>query len=94
MGLAIAERQVRWWLDNGAYPIFFVWESGIEGALRQLLAAAGGQRSFGEDLVDRLTEQVARNLGGVKIWSAMKRSAELASAPDGGAWYVAQRLRQ
>lgn len=40
-----------------------------------------------------MLERLARRLGGDKIWAAMKRSAELASARDGGARYVAQRLR-
>jgi hypothetical protein len=37
-------------------------------------------------------EGQARTLGGGKIWSAMKPSAELAAASDGGATYVAEKL--
>jgi hypothetical protein len=55
-------------------------------------------RAAARDLWDHTTdpavEATARLLGGDKIWLAMKRSAELASAPDGGATYVARRLEK
>jgi hypothetical protein len=38
-------------------------------------------------------QTVARSIGGVKIWSGMKVSAERSTGdPDGGALYVAQKL--
>ena len=27
-GLAIAQRQLNWWLNNGVFPITLVWETG------------------------------------------------------------------
>ena len=90
-GLWIAHQQMRWWKANGVYPIFFVWETGFLDALRQIL---GGSRAAARgDVADLVIAKLARKLGGAKIWSAMKRSAELAVAPDGAARYVAQKLR-
>jgi hypothetical protein len=98
-GLWIAHQQVRWWNANGVYPIFFVWETGLGDALKQILAGARHlvarevSRDVADFTTDPLVEQTARILGGGKVWSAMKRSAELAAGNDGGARYVAQRLR-
>ena len=32
-----ANEQVTWWLENGAYPIHFVWETGLMETLGQLI---------------------------------------------------------
>jgi hypothetical protein len=97
-GLRIARLQVSWWMRNGVYPIHFVWETGFGDALKQILAGArrAAPRGMARDIWDHTTDlavaAVARTLGGSKIWSAMKRSAELAADSDGGATYVAARL--
>ena len=98
-GLRIAGLQVDWWKRNNIYPIHFVWETGFADALKQILS---GTRALGRELPrdladwtgDPAIELSARLLGGAKIWSAMKRSAELASGADGGAAYVAGRLAE
>jgi len=36
-GLSIAGLQIPWWLDNGAYPLHFVWETGFVETFKQLL---------------------------------------------------------
>jgi hypothetical protein len=93
-GLRIAHQQAQWWRENGVFPIFFAWEAGLFDALRQLLPSwAPGARGFIEDIQNEAVERAARLLGGDKLWSAMKRSAELASRPEGGALLVAERLR-
>jgi hypothetical protein len=91
-GLRIAHRQLQWWLSNGVYPVFFTWEAGFDDALNQLFASWIGSRGVVEDATDKLAEWTARHLGGSKIWGAMKSSAELASAPGGGARIVAEGL--
>jgi hypothetical protein len=97
-GLRIAQLQVSWWKRNGVYPIHFVWETGFCDALKQILSGArqvaprGVARDIWDHTTDLAVEALARTLGGGKIWSAMKRSAELAAASDGGATYVAERL--
>jgi hypothetical protein len=92
-GLLTAVEQVEWWKANGAYPIHFVWETGLVETLGQLIAP-GRQR--GIDFAapsDFLIETAARTLGGVKIWSGMKVSAERASDANGGARYAARKLK-
>jgi len=97
-GLWIAHQQVDWWKRNNVYPIHFVWETGFLDALQQILSGAraaaprGVPRDVWDHTTDLAVEAVARTLGGDKIWSAMQRSAELASGRDGGASYVAQKL--
>src|SRR5207253_1793879 len=99
-GLEIAHKHVNWWMKNHVYPIHFVWETGLFETIGQILqstrqrAAAAGARDIFDFTTDPLVEAAARILGGVKIWSGMKRSAELSSADDGGARYVADKLKQ
>jgi len=94
-GLAIAGLQIPWWRDNGAYPLHFVWETGFVETLRQLL----GWRSDRDRLDDSppevdaaLSTNVRQGRFGSQLWTAVKRSAALASGPDGGAHYVGARL--
>lgn len=97
-GLRVAHRQCAWWKANGVYPIFFVWETGLKGTVSQLLAEAKrrlplvGARDLWDYTTDPLVETAARALGGAKVWGGMKWSAERASAADGGARYMAERL--
>ena len=97
-GLRIAQKHVDWWKANGVYPIYFVWETGLFDALRAILEQVRGKlpgfgrRDLFDFTTDPLVELGARALGGEKIWGAMKRNAELASAQAGGARYVAQQL--
>lgn len=91
LGLAVAQAQVGWWLDNGVYPIHFVWESGLFETIKSLLERArapSGERGLGELFTDRISdpllERTARLLRADKIWSGMKVGAQLASAPGGG----------
>ncbi|PTY08353.1 hypothetical protein DB347_01865 [Opitutaceae bacterium EW11] len=91
-GLEIAAKQLGWWKDNGVYPLFFVWETGLMETLSQLL---NPNRQRAIDLAaptDYLLENLARAIGGVAVWSGMKRSAERASDADGGARYVGGEL--
>lgn len=98
-GMQIAARQVRWWRDNGVYPLFFVWHTGLTETLWQILRGeptSSDARGRGFDvagLTDLLLEQWARLHGGPVIWGGMKRSAEHASDGKGGARYVAQSLK-
>ena len=99
-GLRIAHGQAEWWKANQVYPIFFTWETGLMATIEQLLGGSRRElpRAAARDLwdftTDPLIETTARALGGVKIWGGMKWSAERASAPGGGARYVAERLAE
>lgn len=94
-GIAGAARQRPWWLDNGVYPLFFVWETGMWDALRSLLGGKPRdlplERGWIEEGVSRVIEHAARPLG-EKVWGQMKIGAAHATASDGGARYVAERL--
>ena len=97
-GLRIAARQIAWWKRHDIYPISFVWETGLLATLGQVLRGATGRmraiesRDLWDHATDPLIEVTARALGGAKIWSGMKFSAERASARGGGAAHVANRL--
>jgi hypothetical protein len=99
-GLRIAAKHVDWWKRNGVYPLYFVWETGLFDALRSILESVSrklpglGARDLFDYTTDPLVERGARALGGEHIWAAMKRYAELASAANGGATYVAARLQE
>jgi hypothetical protein len=96
-GLAIANKHIQWWKDNGVFPIYFVWETGLFDALGSLLSTADrtsrgiGARGF-SDLTDLVVEKACRAARGDLIWGAMKTNAERASMPAGGARVVAQEL--
>jgi len=97
-GLRIAHRQVRWWNSNNVYPIYFVWETGLFEILGQLLRSSQSRmlessRDIFDFTSDPVLEAAARRLGGVSIWSGMKRSAELSVAASGGARYAARKLK-
>ena len=103
-GLATARKHVDWWLRNGVYPLYFVWETGFFETLGQLLdRARQGTRALTRDLADFTTdpliEVAARVLQGPRIWGGMKWSAQRASDEEGadgtpgGALYVARKLQ-
>ena len=99
VGAAVAERiaadQIPFWLGNGVYPIFFVWESGLFDALGQLLGRHEDVRALSRDFwdltIDPLVEATARALGGPKIWSAMKTSAAAEKMPGAASGSTTRR---
>ncbi|WP_448628514.1 C1 family peptidase [Geodermatophilus sp. URMC 64] len=92
-GLALAQRQLNWWLNNRVYPITFAWQSGpVETLVDQLTDAMEGRTpagGIGIDLVeqfDRLVERFART-NARWMWDEMKENAARASAPiPAAAW--------
>lgn len=97
--LIMARDQAGWWVDNHVYPLFFIWKTGLFETIGQLLSrsravARPATRDLWDYTTDPVIEAMARALGGVDIWSGMKRSAERAvDAPDGAALYVARKLK-
>lgn len=99
-GLKIAALQIPWWISNGVYPIHFVWETGLFHSIAQLLQRRPSTRGLDpRDLTDPVLEQIARRLGGINIWGAMKTNAQRSVDPPtnanptgGGAHYVAKKL--
>jgi hypothetical protein len=97
-GLAIATKHLQFWKANGIYPIYFVWETGLMQTLGQLLRSLGSGRDarnvFSDTITDPLIETTLRAVGAEKIWSGMKRNAELGSTPQGGATRTAVELKK
>lgn len=86
-GLAIAQRQLNWWLNTGAYPISCVWETGpletMGAAVGDLLRDALPFGGIGFDLIeqfDRLVEGQCRRMLRW-AWREMKDNARRASEP-------------
>ncbi len=96
--LLYAHQSFEFWKDNGVYPIYFVWETGLTETIGQLLKLAWdrirGRRDIFDISSDLAVENLARALGGVKIWSGMKRAAEKAADAGGGGLYFAEQLRE
>ena len=97
-GLAIATKHLEFWKRNGIYPIHFVWETGLFETLghmlRSIVPGAREARGFFSDRIgDPLIEGLARAIHAERIWSAMKRSAERAVLPQGGATKAARELK-
>jgi hypothetical protein len=95
-GLAVAELQIAWWKANGAFPVHFVWETGLAASLWDAVKdhLPGRGRGFLDEAFDKAIEVVVRRVPGARAtWSEMKDDAAAASQPDtGGAWYFATRL--
>lgn len=102
--LLFAYEYHQWWLQQGIYPIFFVWETGLLETVMQLLeeyaGRGGAERGFVDDLqsgLSRVRDAAVEkfvNTVGRDFWSIMKLSAQRASAinEDGGATQLARKL--
>ncbi|HEY5808934.1 MAG TPA: caspase family protein [Povalibacter sp.] len=102
LGLLVAHKHLQFWKSNGIYPINFVWETGLFETLGQLLRRSkdGTRNIFSDAISDPIIETTARALQGASIWGGMKLSAERSVAAkdsphgEGGARYVAQKLKE
>ncbi|WP_332877359.1 caspase family protein [Massilia sp. S19_KUP03_FR1] len=95
--LAGAHARIDWWQSNDIYPIYFIWETGLGETLGQMLEGwrqrrGAGRNVFSDHVSDPLIEAFAHRTLGVNLWDTMKTSAERASASNGGALYVAEKL--
>jgi hypothetical protein len=92
-GLRIAQSHVAWWKSNGVYPIHFIWETGLAGAISGALTDwITGRRGWLDEAQDRVLELAARFGQGQAIWEQMKDAAKASSDPGGGAKYAAEVL--
>lgn len=75
----IVRRDLSWWLANGVYPIFFVWETGINevfGKLRQH-DEKDGERNLLRKAGDAALEATFGPLLGRPTWRRIKNNAHL-----------------
>ncbi|RJF92045.1 caspase family protein [Noviherbaspirillum saxi] len=82
VGLSMCLRDYQWWLGNGVYPVFFVWETGfievlLQGSRREL---ALQRREF---FTDPFLEATLGPTIGRPTWDGIKASAFMASLPAG-----------
>lgn len=61
-GLAIADRLLGLYKDSSAYPVFFVWESGLYPALLDALLEVGKDELF-KRLLHKIAKWLAKKLG-------------------------------
>lgn len=90
-GFRQAMRQVEWWLQNGVYPIFFIWETGFWESIEYLFYKRRSARFLGE-FKDRTLEGLARTFGGGRMWTGMKAIAEKSCRPGGANSYFLEKL--
>lgn len=94
VGLSMAWDYHRWWLDNGCYPVYFVWETGALDALWHVIAGerrAAAQARGITDWTDRAIEKSTAKIGRL-LWDEMKRNATRCSRRGGGAEMFARKL--
>jgi hypothetical protein len=89
-----ARNRYNYYLQNDCYPLFFVWETGVQETLIDIFGEASGighGRGIGET-VSSFTDPVLESLfrgAGFSMWANMKRSAEISFLPkQGGAFLV------
>lgn len=94
----IVLRDTHWWLANGVYPVFFVWETGINEVFRDTERRRAETSARGiSDLGDRLLELSLGPTLGRPTWRRIKSSAQLSSGTlddgnPGGAAFFAERF--
>ena len=92
-GIRPVLRRLPFWRQNGLYPIFFCWETGFGETVEDLLKSLiTGQRGLVSNINAAILEAIGEQPGH-QIWNQMKRSAELASMPGGGARLAAEMTR-
>jgi hypothetical protein len=90
-GMRGALKHVDWWVRNGVYPIYFVWETGVIETLRAILSGARAARDL-SDFTDGEIERLARRAKADRLWTGMKVNASQAVATGGGGAIVARKL--
>lgn len=104
-GFAAAAKQVPWWLANGVYPIYFVWDTGLADTLGKMFndwlvqsvdvlqPPSPGKFLDWDAIKNALIEKFVRAAGGPDVWTAMKDNARFANTDaDGGGTKVAAKL--
>lgn len=84
-------------LDNGCYPLFIVWKTGLMETLATLAdQTTRDSERAGNYLTDHVTDPVLEKLlhsPGQAVWRQIKHSAEVANGPDGGLTQLANSVQ-
>jgi hypothetical protein len=94
------KQQYQTFLDNGIYPVFFIWESTLLDALadelREIVNGRMYEMSAVENVVDEMVEEAAKLFP--EPWTQMKLRGEQVFADHGGGWkffkLLLKRLRK
>jgi hypothetical protein len=95
--LMSARDRIDFYLQNGCYPIFFIWETGPVETLVDILGEILGLklgRGFGEaitDLSDAGFEKATAKVG-FSMWANMKLSAERGFQPRMGGMFLVEQI--
>jgi len=93
-GIQRARAMGRFFKDNGCYPIFLVWKTGILESIGNILADTFGRRAGAvSDVSDWLIEKSIGRFGARPIWSEMKQNADYAVHPGRGGDLLAAALQ-
>ena len=86
-GLRDADSHLDWWMNNGIYPVSFVWQSGLRELIRFKKERKKGTRDLDDEgdsrgilLPATLVDEAARRIM-KPLWVEMKNTAIGASAP-------------
>ncbi len=87
--IAQVRMDANFWRQNGIYPLFFVWQTGLLETIRDLfLPKLNLELLWSDDLIEKIARISARG-----VWSEMKVNAQNGSLKGAGALYVAQKLK-
>lgn len=82
------EPRCQTFLDNGIYPVFFIWESALldalEDQLREFMSKRISEMSATDRVVDEMVEEAAKLFP--EPWIQMKLRGEQVFADHGGGW--------
>ena len=98
-GLKRARYMAPPFLDNGCYPLFIVWKTGLLETLSALAAPtkpADVSDRAGNYLTDHVTDPLLEQtlqVPGRAVWRQIKNSAEVANSPDGGLTQLANSVQ-
>jgi hypothetical protein len=98
-GLKRARFMSQAFLDNGCYPLFIVWKTGLMETLGALAAhskAADGTERAGNALTDHVTDPLLERMlqgPGRAVWRQIKNAAEVANSPEGGLAQLANSVQ-
>lgn len=85
-------RRIPFWLTNGIYPVFFIWETGVRETISNLMERSRIPNPYWRWLSrfsDRAIEAGTRSAG-MPLWNGIKESAAAPCSSGGGAQLVAQ----
>ncbi len=98
-GLKRARYMAQPFLDNGCYPLFIVWKTGLMETLAAIQAQAAPSEPTdraGNYLTDHVTDPLLERLvhaPGRAVWRQIKRAAAVANAPEGGLTQLANSVQ-